>query len=174
VRQEETQEEHYALSKKLAEFNHSIVERDRVEFAGHGCCVCLVRPQHRRHDCGLPTPPDQQTVQKRTPFCQKQFETICETDEFIDETEKKNSANMAGARAAHADVICSAAAIPTLSVHQALCRGPLRVPLLQRRYCWPEKQLRRFLSDVTRGAQCGGETLLEALAAARGASLLGA
>eukprot|EP00035_Acanthoeca_spectabilis_P035346 m.33967 g.33967 ORF g.33967 m.33967 type:complete len:493 (-) comp7269_c0_seq1:77-1555(-) len=72
---------------------------------------------------------------------------------------------MAGARAANYDIICSAATIPTLDFQRALQRRPLRVPLLQRRYCWPEAQLRVFLQDAIKLTTVGGEeTLGEAVA----------
>eukprot|EP00037_Helgoeca_nana_P027428 m.313920 g.313920 ORF g.313920 m.313920 type:complete len:510 (-) comp27490_c0_seq1:1281-2810(-) len=72
---------------------------------------------------------------------------------------------MAGARAANYDVICSADVIPTLDLQRALQRRPLRVPLLQRRYCWPGKQLHKFLFDAVRLTAIGGrETLGEAVA----------
>eukprot|EP00038_Savillea_parva_P008104 m.174794 g.174794 ORF g.174794 m.174794 type:complete len:601 (-) comp13873_c0_seq1:129-1931(-) len=72
---------------------------------------------------------------------------------------------MAGVRAASADVICSASAIPTINIAQALAHRPLCVPLLQRRYCWAGPQLGKFLSDAVRLTRAGAqeETLVAAL-----------
>ena len=65
---------------------------------------------------------------------------------------------MAGARAASADIICTTGQIPTLSLYSVLtqqCMGKqcaLRVPLLQRRYCWGRRVLHKMLVDVMRQA----------------------
>mmetsp|Transcript_38311 Transcript_38311/g.99522 ORF Transcript_38311/g.99522 Transcript_38311/m.99522 type:complete len:574 (-) Transcript_38311:69-1790(-) len=66
---------------------------------------------------------------------------------------------MANVRQASEDYICTTAAIPRRSFGSLLRHtdpggAPLRVPLLQRRYCWTAAQLRRLVDDV--GADDGG------------------
>ena len=57
---------------------------------------------------------------------------------------------MAGARFGSPDYICTTGSIPRLSLEAVFSRGgrPLRVPLLQRRYCWAAPQLASFLRDA--------------------------
>ena len=78
---------------------------------------------------------------------------------------------MAGARAASADVICTAAQLERVSIAEALGAGPLRIPVLQRRYCWGQRQLRQLWNTVVSllapcGAGGGRRSLAAALAAA--------
>ena len=66
---------------------------------------------------------------------------------------------MAGARAADENIICRTSQMPMMTFQELFSQNrPLRVPTLQRRYCWTDAQFERLLGDVVRIAiETGGD-----------------